>query len=242
MERRIHKQMQLVEDDHWWFRGRRAVIEAMLTSVASPQDGIVLDAGCGSGGNLSAYTRFGAVIGVDVEAEDVQYARRRGYRDVCVASLPELPFRDAMFNLSCATDVIEHVADDVGALRELLRVTMPGGYLLITVPAHQWLWSDSDVQLGHHRRYRAPEVAERCHEAGWQMVRATYFNSALLPVIAAVRKVRQRRSSLFAATELEQSGPKVNRLLSAPMRVEARLIAAGVRLRTGVSIACLAQK
>jgi SAM-dependent methyltransferase len=239
MERRIHQQMQVVEDDHWWFRGRRAVIRAVLAGAGVPAAGRVLDAGCGSGGNWGAYSRFGVVVGVDPEVASLRHALRRGYRGVGAASLPGLPFRVGVFDLVCATDVIEHVADDIGALRELRRVAAPGGHLLLTVPAYQWLWSDSDVQLGHHRRYRATEVADRCHDAGWTVVRTSYFNTALLAPIAAIRWARRRRGSSFAATELEQTGPRANRLLRLPMEAEARLVAAGARLPAGVSIACL---
>jgi len=239
MEQRIYQQMQVLEDDHWWFRGRRAVIGAVLGGVAVVPGGRVLDAGCGSGGNLSAYTRFGTVVGVDPEVASLGHALRRGYRGVGAASLPGLPFRNQVFDLVCATDVIEHVADDVAALRELRRVATSGGHLLITVPAYQWLWSDSDVQLGHHRRYRAHQIARRCRDAGWTVVRTSYFNTALLPPIAAIRWARQRRGSSLAATELEQTGARANRLLRLPMEAEARLVAAGARLPAGVSITCL---
>jgi len=113
--------------------------------------------------------------------------------------------------------------------------------LLVTVPAYGWLWSDSDVQLGHHRRYTAPEVEQRCRSAGWTLRRTSYFNTILLLPIAATRWVRQRRGSAFAPTELAQTGPKANRVLRVPMALEARLIRAGVRLPTGVSIACFCQ-
>lgn len=242
MDPRIYEQMQAVEDDHWWFRGRRQVIAAMLGGVAAGPSGRVLDAGCGSGGNLGTYTRFGDVLGVDMDTNALGHALGRGYRAVGMASLGALAFRDAAFDLVCATDVIEHVEDDGGALREFLRVTAPGGRLLVTVPAYRWLWSDSDVQLGHHRRYTAPQVEQRCREAGWRVRRTSYFNTVLLPPIAAVRWVRQRRGSAFAPTELAQTGPAANRLLRVPLALEARLVGAGVRLPTGVSIACLCQR
>ncbi|MDP9075588.1 MAG: class I SAM-dependent methyltransferase [Actinomycetota bacterium] len=207
-----------------------------------PAAGRVLDAGCGSGGNLGAYTRFGPVMGVDSDVQALDHARGRGFQGAAAASLLALPFRANAFDLTCATDVIEHVADDIGALVELRRVTMSGGYLLVTVPAYQWLWSDGDVQLGHQRRYRAAEIAQRCRAAGWTVVQSSYFNTALLPPIAAVRWARRRRSGSFAATELEQTGPWANRLLRLPMQFEARLVAAGVRLPTGVSIVVLCRR
>ncbi|HEX3539210.1 MAG TPA: class I SAM-dependent methyltransferase [Acidimicrobiales bacterium] len=241
MDRRVYEQMQAVEDDHWWFRGRRSVIASVLDSLR-PNSGVVLDAGCGSGGNAAVYSRFGPVFGVDTEAPALRAARGRGYRGVGVASLAGLPFRDGAFELVCATDVVEHVADDLGALRELRRVTRPGGHLMLTVPAYRWLWSDSDVQLGHFRRYTRGEITARCNEAGWNPVRASYFNSTLLPAIAGVRWVRQRRGQPTGATELEQTGPLANRLLRWPMAAEARLVGAGIALPAGVSIITLSRR
>lgn len=242
MDPRIYAQMRAVEDHHWWFRGRRAVITAMLGHLPPGAAGRVLDAGCGSGGNLTTYTRLGEVLGVDTEPQAAGHALGRGYRAVGLASLDGLPFRDGAFDLVCATDVVEHVEADRDALRELRRVTAPGGHLLLTVPAYSWLWSDSDVQLGHRRRYSAPGLVRRCRDAGWTVARTSYFNTVLLPPIAAVRWIRQRRGAGFAPTELAQTGPAANRLLRLPMAVEARLIAAGARLPTGVSIACLCRR
>ena len=241
MDRRVYEQMQAVEDDHWWFRGRRSVIAAVLHEVA-PDPEMVLDAGCGSGGNAAVYAQFGTVLGVDNEAAALRAARVRGYRGVGVASLGGLPFRDGAFDLVCATDVVEHVADDLGALGELRRVTRSGGHLLLTVPAYGWLWSASDVQLGHFRRYTRREITGRCREAGWLPVRASYFNSMLLPAIAVVRWVRQRRGQPMGATELEQTGPLANRVLRWPMAAEARLVGAGVALPAGVSIISLSRR
>lgn len=241
MDRRVYEQMQAVEDDHWWFRGRRSVIAAVLNEVPA-NAGVVLDAGCGSGGNAAIYTRFGTLLGVDTEMAALRGARSRGYRGVGVASLAGLPFRDGAFDVVCATDVVEHVADDLGALRELRRVTRAGGHLLVTVPAYRWLWSDSDVQLGHFRRYTRAEITGRCREAGWLPVRASYFNSLLLPAIAGVRWIRQRRGQPMGATELEQTGPMANRVLRWPMAAEAALVGAGIALPAGVSIISLSRR
>jgi len=242
MDRRVYQQMEAVEDHHWWFLGRRAVISAVLGSLPATAGMRVLDAGCGSGGNLGVYSGRGPVFGVDTDTAALAQARARGYRGVAVASLAALPFDDATFDLVAATDVVEHVADGVGAVRELVRVTRPEGHLLITVPAYQWLWSDSDVQLGHHRRYTRLEIVSQCRAAGAVVCRASYFNTTLLPAIAAVRWARQRQGKPMAATELEQTGPVANRVLRIPMAAEARLVQAGARLPAGVSIICLCRR
>jgi hypothetical protein len=131
------------------------------------------------------------------------------------------------------------VEDDAGALRELRRVARPGARLVLTTPAYSWLWSRQDEQHHHFRRYTRPEVVSRLREAGWEPELATYFNTALLPPIAAIRKLG-RRFAKEDTLDTDLSPGSLNGALSLPMRGEARLIRAGLRLPFGVSIGVLA--
>ncbi len=97
--------------------------------------------------------RRGAVTGLELSQTSVELARERDCGEVVEGSLLEMPFADASFDLAVSLDVIEHLEDDVGAMRELRRTVAPGGALLVTVPAYQWLWSGHDVINHHHRRY-----------------------------------------------------------------------------------------
>jgi SAM-dependent methyltransferase len=231
-----------VEDRHWWFRGRRAVLWALLerAGVAAPRR--ALDAGCGTGRNLQDYARLGSASGVDPSASAVEFCHQRGLMDVREAGVESLPFDAGSFDLLLATDVLEHVDDDLAALRELRRVAEPGALLVVTVPAYMWLWTASDEALQHKRRYTRRELTARASQAGWEPLTATYFNSLLLPPIAVARKLRGKVSDA-QRPELELTPPLLDRLLVAPMRIEAVLIARGLRLPAGVSVAmvCRAQ-
>src|SRR4029077_1272201 len=110
-----------------------------------PADPLILDAGCGSGRTLDELSAYGAVAGVDLSADAVAAARARGHPAVVQASVEALPFADGAFDLVTCLDVIEHTPDDGATLAELLRVTDSGGYVIVTVPAHQALWSNHDV-------------------------------------------------------------------------------------------------
>jgi SAM-dependent methyltransferase len=239
MDAAVYRAVFELEDRHWWFRGRRAVIRAMLERASLPASPRVLDAGCGTGRNLREYARLGPTRGVDSSPEAIELCRRRGAENVAAAPVEDLPFDDASFELVCATDVLEHLDDDRAALRELRRVTVPGGVLLATVPAYPWLWSDSDVTLGHRRRYTRPELVERIASAGWRPELVTSFNSLLLAPIAIARRLRGGRSG--DRDELRRTPAWLNPPLSIPMRLEAGLIEWGLRLPAGVSIGILAR-
>jgi len=229
-----------VEDRHWWFRGRWAVVEALLARISLPPDPAILDAGCGTGGNLQRYARIGRATGVDPSPEAVRFCRERELESVEQAGLEELPFADGTFDLIAATDVLEHIAPEREALRELWRVAAPSAALLLTVPAYMWLWTDEDDRLHHQRRYTKRRLREAVEACGWSTQFATYFNSVLLPPIALARQLPRRESGTKA--DLDRTPASLDGPLSLPMRLEARLIRAGVRLPAGVSVAIVCRK
>jgi len=210
-----------------WALLRRAGI------TAAPR---ILDAGCGTGRNLAEFGRLGAAEGVDVSADAVEFCHRRGLTGVQQAPLEELPFDDGRFDLILATDVIEHLDDDRRALAELRRVAVPGAHLVITVPAYQWLWSQHDESMHHRRRYTASRLAQQVVATSWEPRVETYFYSAVLPLVAAIRALRREQSGDDASSDLSLAPASLNRLLELPIRGEARLVERGCRLPAGVSI------
>jgi SAM-dependent methyltransferase len=147
-----------------------------------------------------------------------------------------MPFADASFDLVTCLDVIEHTPDDRCTLRELRRVTRPGGTLVVTVPAYQALWSAHDVVNGHYRRYRVPELRAAAQEAGWCHVRDSYFNALLLAPAAVVRLTRRRSGPDSGCSELGLTPSWLNGLLEWPLRAEAAMLRGGARLPFGLSL------
>ncbi|CAN5453348.1 class I SAM-dependent methyltransferase [soil metagenome] len=195
----------------------------------------MLDAGCGAGHNLQLYSRLGVAEGFDPSPDAVAYCRRRGLENVRLGTMEEIPFEASSFDLLTATDVLEHVTDDGRGMRELSRVAAPGASLMLTVPAYDWLWSEEDERLGHMRRYTRPALRALARRSGWEPMFDTYFNTVLLAPIVVARKLRQCAGARQSA-ELALTPRALDRLLCLPMRLEARLIAAGISIPAGVSV------
>jgi SAM-dependent methyltransferase len=230
-------QAMLTNDEHhWWYRGRRRIIRAVLDGCDLPADARVLDAGCGSGRTLDELGHYGHASGVDISQDAVDTARSRGHQDVRIGAIEEMPFDDASFDLVTCLDVVEHTPDDRRSLGELRRVTRPGGLLLVTVPAYQSLWSSHDEVNLHYRRYRSGTLQTAATDAGWAPVRDSYFNSLLLPPAAVVRLAERRSQRARTRSDLAWTPRWLDGLLEWPLRAEARTVGAGHRLPAGLSL------
>ena len=235
------KAMLDVDEHHWWYRGRRRIIRAELDRLPLPAAAEILDAGCGSGRTLEELVRYGHVCGIELSPQAAEMARGRGAFDVRIGRLEELPWEAATFDLITCLDVIEHTPDDRVTLRELCRVTKPGGWLLVTVPAYQGLWSQHDEANHHFRRYVRGTLRAAAVQAGWHVERMTSFNSVLLAPAAAVR-LAQRRKLRRANGDAEytpdlQIGPAwLNGVLERPLQAEASWLGRGHTLPAGLSL------
>jgi SAM-dependent methyltransferase len=237
MDRDYELQTHQAEDRHWWYRGRRNVLERVIADLRLPARARILDAGCGSGRNMVELARHGTVTGVELSETSVCLARKRGAGKVIEGSVLEMPFEADSFDLAVSLDVIEHLEDDLAALRELRRVVAPGGSLLVTVPAYQWLWSGHDEINHHFRRYTRRSLQRAGEQAGWQQVRTTYFNSLLLPAAILLRVLdRFSRKTTESSLDLWVPPAPLNWLLERPLSLEAAMIGRGGRIPAGLSL------
>jgi SAM-dependent methyltransferase len=237
MDRDYELQTHQAEDRHWWYRGRRKVLERVVEDLRLPARARILDAGCGSGRNMVELARHGTVTGIELSETSVALARERRMGEVIAGSVLEMPFEADSFELAASLDVIEHLEDDLAALRELRRVVAPGGSLLVTVPAYQWLWSGHDEINHHFRRYTRRSLQRAGEEAGWQQVRTTYFNSLLLPAAVLLRVLdRFSRKTTESSLDLWVPPQPMNWLLERPLQLEAGLIGRGGRIPAGLSL------
>ena len=239
MDQRLMNAMLELDDRHWWYRGRRRIIRAELDRLPVRAGARVLDAGCGSGRTLEELDRYGEVYGIELDPGAADVARGRKCGEVLVGRLEELPWEDGHFDLITCLDVIEHTPDDRVTLRELRRVCRPGGFLLVTVPAYQSLWSMHDVANHHYRRYSRPRLRAAAADAGWRVRRMTSFNGLLLGPAAAVRLAERRRlrePNPDYKPELTLGPEWLNAVLEQPLRLEARWLARGGSMPAGLSL------
>ncbi len=237
MELEYELQTHRAEERHWWYRGRRRVLERAIERLGLPEHARILDAGCGSGRNMVELARHGVVTGVELSGTSVQLARERDVGEVLEGSVMDMPFDEGSFDLTVSLDVIEHLEDDVGALRELRRVTKPGGALLVTVPAYQWLWSGHDVINQHHRRYNRRTLLAAAESAGWHSESSTHFNSLLLPPAMLLRVLeRFKPSTTKSSLDLWIPPAPLNWALRQPLILRGRRHRAG-RPHSGRTVA-----
>ena len=191
MQQHTYAIMNRVEDSHWWFVGRRAILEEFLRQITqNPNSKIqnpkILDVGCGTGANLEMLANFGAAEGVDVSDDALEFCKIKGLK--AHKGLAEsLPFAESSFDVVTALDVVEHLDDDVAGLKEMHRVLKSGGKTLIFVPAFMWLWGVQDDVSNHRIRYTKRQIIERLQSAGFEIERATYANWTFFAPILAGR-------------------------------------------------------
>ncbi|HYW49689.1 MAG TPA: class I SAM-dependent methyltransferase [Gemmatimonadaceae bacterium] len=227
------------ERDHWWFKGRREFIEAAIRRVAPRNGAVVLDAGCGSGGNLQLLSEFGTVHGFEFDDEARAAAIATGLAAVEFGALPDqIPFGSTGFDLIGLFDVLEHLAQPVESLRALGSRLADRGAIVLTVPANPWLWGPHDVHSHHHRRYTAASLREHVAQAGLSVEYVSYFNSLLLP-LAILQRARERFVG-YSTDTLMLSGP-FNELLLRIWRVE-RLWIPRVSAPFGLSLLAIVRR
>lgn len=186
MKELAFEQFERLERDHWWFRGRRRVYLRLLADALGDfEPSRVLDVGAGVGGFLQPLSEIGDELHfTELEHEGLQHCRRRGFRKGVRASASRLPYRSESFDLICLFDVIEHVDDDQAVLEEVKRLLRPEGLVLITVPAHNWLFTSNDRIAGHRRRYNRGALRRLFDDHAMSLERCTYANALLFPAIA----------------------------------------------------------
>lgn len=236
--------LRRVEDEHWWYRQLRRVVRWHLDRFASGwQTRAILDAGCGTGGNLAHLEGDAVRVGLDFASEALGGARTRGLDRLVRGDASRLPFADASFDVVLSMSVIYHawIPDPHAAVRELARVLRPGGIALIDVPAYQSLYSSHDEAVMTARRFTAPELRALVEASGFEVLRVTHWMTLLFPAVWIARKLRFfARGRDFEATEVEEPGG-VNAALDALMRVEAALWRR-TPLPFGLSIHCVARR
>jgi 2-polyprenyl-3-methyl-5-hydroxy-6-metoxy-1,4-benzoquinol methylase len=212
-----------IEPRHFWFEARSRLIRATLAEALGSLDGrSVLDVGCGTGYVLGDLDKAGMITcGIDMHLECLRYARERSDGAILCASAHHLPF-DSQFDAALLCDVIEHVDDDVAVLRTAAQAVRPGGVVLVTVPAHRWLWSALDDVAVHKRRYERDALRAALLAAGLTRPTVRHFNALLTP-LQLLQRLMLRRQSIATAEDRERVVRRAMRVPPAPLNALLRL-------------------
>lgn len=239
MDRIVYDRMAAHDSTHWWYRARRDILADFLVREGElPAGARILEIGCGTGHNLPMLAQFGSVEAIEIDPAAREIASQRLGQPVGSAPLPALTgVERGAYDLIAVLDVVEHIEDDVGALKAMAECLKPGGKILITVPAHQWMWSAHDTVNHHHRRYSKATLAKAIAAAGLKSRKLGYFNSLLFPLAAASRIAGRLRGK----DDSDDSPPPklVNTVFETIFRFERHLVGR-VPLTPGVSIVTLA--
>ncbi|MDV3458752.1 class I SAM-dependent methyltransferase [Sphingomonas sp. HF-S4] len=241
MDRIVYERMAAHDTTHWWYRARRDILAEYLTRWGGlPEDARILEIGCGTGHNLPMLAQFGEIDAIEIDETAGAKASERLGKPVGTSPLPDLVgIEPGSYDLVAVLDVIEHVEDDVAALKAIATALKPGGKILITVPAHQWMWSAHDVVNHHKRRYSKAGFAALLDKAGLRGAKLGYFNSLLFPVAVAARFA----GKLMGKDDSDDSPPPkpLNTLFEGIFRVERHLVGR-IPLPPGLSLITLASK
>jgi SAM-dependent methyltransferase len=227
---------EILPDEHWWVVGRARSLEAILARLV-PSEGPSLDVGAGTGSWAARLARsYPPMVAVEPDPSLRKRIVARGFAGQSVAaSLPgPLPFASDQFRLVTCLDVLEHIDEDHASARELARVVAPGGWLLLTVPAHPRLWSSMDNEVGHRRRYTLASFGDVVTQAGFTPVVISPLNVWLYPAAAVLRRRGIRGARM--------PGALANRALAALFGSEGVIAGRWPSFARGLSWVALARK
>jgi SAM-dependent methyltransferase len=224
MERVVYQQMAELDDRHWWYRARRKILAELIRREARPPaNAQILEIGCGTGHNLAMLSGFGHIDGLELDDEARALSEKRLGRKVMSSPLPELAeLSNRHYDLIGAFDVIEHIDDDAAALASIATKLKPGGKFVMTVPAHQWMWTVHDVVNHHKRRYSRRSLKALIERSPMKLDKIGYFNSLLFPLAVAERAASKLRGREDADVKLPPA--PLNATLEAIFRAERYLV------------------
>ena len=233
-----------IEERNFWFRSRNRLL-VWATRRYFPKAQSFLEIGCGNGyvllGLQQAFPKL-ALAGSEIFSAGLEFAAERlpGV-DLFQMDATRIPYKDE-FDVIGAFDVLEHIKEDETVMAQMFTAVKPGGGILVTVPQHMFLWSQSDVEAVHQRRYSAQEMRRKLEHAGFKVVRLTSFVSFLFPLMAAQRLSKRKPNPNYSVhDELAISG-LANWSMERVLGMERVFIKAGMSFPVGGSLLAVAYK
>ncbi len=243
MEEIVYQSNFELESSYWWFTARAAIIGTMIETYCTdlnPGDTVV-DVGCGTGGFLSTLADKYTAVGLDISETAISFCRKRGLNQLYLTTLEDFAPANMTVKAVAMLDVIEHIDDDSSVVQQAYRLLAPGGYMIASVPAYNWLWSNHDEIHMHKRRYTRSQFGKLLGNAGFSIVKSTYFNTLLFPAAVLKRVTEKNKQYTSSADVVDRVPPEMNKLLHRIFSMEASLLP-HMSLPFGLSILVIAQK
>lgn len=252
MQDEDYEYLYALEEKFWWFVGMREITASLLDPFLPAADRTILDAGCGTGGNLEWLVRYsgkGRIVGIDPVPLAIEFCRQRKHQMLSKASATDLPFSDEAFDLVTSFDVLVQIpgeGTDDQSIKEMWRVLKPGGIAFVRGPAYNWMRSGHDEALDTVRRYTLSELSGKLEAFGFEVLRKTYANSLLFPAVAVRRLLLKRLGLADGGSDVKPLPPSLewlNRLLTKFLLIEAKFLKnPNASFPAGLSVICIAQK
>jgi SAM-dependent methyltransferase len=183
MDREIFDNMAQVQLKHWWFLGRKKILNNIILGLKLEKNAKILEIGAGTGANLDMLDKFGNLEATELDLKSREFCISNGWT-VFECDLPDgVKNLDNNYDLICLIDVLEHIELDEKLISELSNKISFGGFLLISCPSYQWLYTDYDKKLGHFRRYNKISILRLFKDTSLNIKRVGFFNFLLFPLI-----------------------------------------------------------
>ncbi len=236
-----HKITHEYEIGHWWYRVRREIVHDIISKNCSQTANLrIADIGCGGGALAKEMEHYGVCTGVDPSQESLDSCRKRGLSDVVLGTAENTGLPDNAYDVVTCLDVLEHLEKEDGAIAEIHRILKVGGVGIVFVPAFMFLWGTTDVSSHHYRRYRLPEIVEKLEGVDFEILKKSYFNTLLFPLIAFFR-ISVRILSINVDSEVSMGNSFTNEILYQIFSFERRLLR-HTNLPFGVSAMVIVRK
>ena len=232
-----------LSEKHWWFRARNNLIYAALKNIIGFREKSnkkILDVGSGCGQLFPIWQKFGEVFSIESSIQQVEY-QNKCYKDIIVwnNSFPDKDLSKYSYDLICMCDFLEHTQNPLENLKFAYNLLGKNGFLLLTVPAYKWMWTEFDKKAGHFKRYLRKELIFEAERSGFKTIYSSYFMTLLFPFAIVARKIikpinTKNKESL--EVEFTFNGKILNNIFYYIFRSESLFIQKKILLPFGLSI------
>jgi SAM-dependent methyltransferase len=244
MNDELYPEMYEMEQRHWWFAAKHRIVSSLLRRYIAPMNGSkprVADLGCGCGMMLHKLSAEYDVVGTDASPQAIAFCAQRGVKAVIGLFPNQIPLDRGAFDAILMLDVLEHLEEDLPSAQTAASLLKPGGVMICTVPAYQWLWSKRDEHHQHKRRYNKPQFRKLFEQPGLKLEMISYMNTMLFPVAAAARLTRKVFPIRDGQTDLRVPPAPVNVALRTTFASERALLGRAW-MPFGLSLAAVARR